>query len=109
MDPINLPIKLDIEPGDQTSEASAANILQWVGGGGLGGVLTLAVVKPEIPASIIITALICTAAMAVIPTLHYIASRRAIKCDRLRAEAEIHKQQIARQAAVAAKDAAKAG
>lgn len=102
--PPELPIKLDIEPGDQTSEGSAASLMQWVGGGGLGGVLTLAVVKPEIPPSIIITALICTAAMAVIPTLHYIASRRAIKCDRLRAEAEIHKQQIAKQAAPPRRD-----
>lgn len=105
----DLPIKLDIEPGEQTSEGSAASLMQWGGGGLFGGVLTLAVLKPEIPASIIITALICSVAMAVIPTLHYIASRRAIKCDRLRAEAEIHKQQIARQAAVTAKEAAKAG
>lgn len=104
MDANNLPVKLDIEPGEQTSEAGAAQIMQWFGGGGLGGVLTLAVVKPEIQPSIIITALICTAAMAVIPTLHYIASRRAIKCDRLKAEAEIHKQQIARQAAPPRKD-----
>lgn len=107
MDPFSMPVKLDIEPGEDTSEHARASFLQWTGGGLFTGVLGLAVARTDIAPSIIITALICAALLGLIPTLHYIASRRAIKCDRLRAEAEIHKQQIARQAAVAGRDTAR--
>jgi len=105
MDP-NTPIKFDIEPGDQTSEHARTAALQWGGGGLFATVLTLAATT-DIAPSILITALICAAILGLAPTLHYIASRRAVKCEQLRAEADVLKQQIARQAAVA-KDAAKA-
>jgi len=104
---INTPIKFDIEPGDKTSEHASAYMLQLGGGGLFATVLTLAATTAIAP-SILITALICAAVLGLAPTLHYIASRRAVKCEQLRVEADVLKQQIARQAAVAAKDAAKA-
>lgn len=100
MDTENLPIKFDIEPGEQTSEHARAQALQLGGGGLFATVLTLAATT-QIAPSILITALIVAAVITVAPTLHYIASRRAVKCELLRAEAEVQKQQIAKQATVA--------
>lgn len=92
-----MPVKFDIEPGDQTSEHARAQMLQWGGGGLFATVLTLAATT-QIAPSILITALICAAVLGLAPTLHYIASRRAIKCEMLRAEADVLKTQVAKQA-----------
>lgn len=97
MDLNTTPIKIDIEPGDQTSEHARAQMLQYGGTGLFVSVLTLAGTT-NIAAPILITALICAALITVLPTLHYITSRRALKCEQCRAEAEVQKQQIAKQA-----------
>lgn len=101
MDLNTTPIKIDIEPGETTSENAIAKFAQAGGGGLIAAVLTIAVMQPDLPPSIIITALIVACIITIAPTLHYIASRRALKCEQCRAEADVQKQQIAKQATVA--------
>ena len=99
MDP-DFPVNLDITPGAQTSEPARTQLLHFGGGVLFVAVLTLAGTT-EIPPAVLITALICAALITIAPTLHYIASRKAVKCEQLRSEAEIHKQVVAKQAAAA--------
>lgn len=98
--------KIEIEPGSETSENSIAKLAQFGGGGLFATVLTLAATT-DIPPSILITALICAALLGLAPTLHYIASRRALKCEQCRAQADVNKTIVAKQAAVAGRDTAR--
>lgn len=98
--------KIEIEPGSETSEAAATQLMQYGGGGLFTAVLALAATT-DIPPSILITALICAALLGLAPTLHYIASRRALKCEQCRAQADVAKTIVAKQAAVAGRDTAR--
>lgn len=78
-----LPVERIITPGNETSEFSTTRLMQYGSGALITGILSLAATT-DIAPSIIITALIVATLLAIAPTLHYIASRRSIKCAHIR-------------------------
>lgn len=69
----------ELVPGTDTSEYSRTRRCQHYGAGLFTVVLTLAASVPQIPPTVIITALICAAVITAWPTAQYTLSRTSLK------------------------------